>query len=561
MANPYAQFATANTNPYAQFAGETEQEQPGLVYDAGKAAGAGIVKGIIGLTALPGTVEQLGRMGINYAAGKEAVAPQAQYAPTYDDIKGAYEQRAGKLYEPRTTLGKYVGTVAEFAPGMLFPGGAGASLARKALTNVVAPAVASETAGQMTAGTSAEPYARIAGGVVGGMVPNAVGRVISPSRVDPERLRQSAVLAQEGVPVTAGQVTGSNPLRYAESVAVDTPFAGGRAKAVMDTQAERFTAATLRRAGIDAPRATPEVIDDAFRRIGNEFNQAASVISVPLARVTPAGTPVVTPVVRQVERIASDYERITPAATASGLPRSIADELAAMAQSNSLMDGRTYLRWRSELGRAARGAQDATTRDAVYDIQRALDLAAERWLRRPVGPARGNIPAPRDLSQYADRLRNARNEYRNMLVIERAATGAGENAANGLISPAALRNAVVQQNRRSYARGQGDFGELARAGEALMKPLPQSGTGPRVGVQLMGTTLGGGIGAMFGGPVAGPIAGAAIGQMAGPAIMGRAVMSPWMQAYLRNQAAAGLRDMPRGSRFAPIPGLIVQGND
>ncbi len=534
------------------------------IMDTVRGAGSGLAKGAIGVAALPGLAEQLGRAGINAvanASGKKdrefvpVVSPETAL-PNYSSIKERVENNVGKLYEPKTKPGKYAQTIAEFAPGMLIPGGPAQSLVRKAATSVVAPAVASEAAGQATAGTSLEPYARVAGGVVGGGIPNAVGRAISPMRIDPERTRQAGILANEGVGVTAGQVSGSKPLRYAESVAVDTPLAGRRAGQIMDAQAEQFTAATLRRAGIDAPRATPEVLNDAFIRIGRDFDAASMYVNVPLARaanVRVAGVPATLPepIIRRVNQIADAYERVSQPSLMSPLPRQIANDLENLANQSLNMDGRTYLRWRSELGDAARGAQDSATRNAIYDIQNALDTAAESWLRR------GNVP------QMSERLRNARREYRNMIVIEKAATSAGENAANGLISPAALRAATVQQNRRAYARGQGEFGELSRAGAALMSPLPNSGTGPRVGVQLLGGAIGGGLGALMGGP-GGAAGGALAGHMAphlGQALMGRTVMNPTVQRYLQNQVAAGLRDLPLGRRIETIPGVVVQGND
>jgi hypothetical protein len=535
------------------------QQQVGVIQDVGKGVGAGLVKGTMGLIALPGTAVELGRMGVN-KVGKIAapnappIFPNQSPLPMYDDIKGSVERRTGMpLYEPKTKAGQYASTVAEFLPGMLFPAGGAATtfagrMGQRALSNVIAPGIVSETAGQLTKGTSAEPYARVAGGIVGGMAPSMIGRAISPVRVDPQRTQQAATLAAEGVPVTAGQVSGSKPLRYAESVAVDTPFAGGRAGAVMDTQAERFTQATLRRAGIDAPRATPEVLDQAFQRIGRAFDEAGQFVNVPLYRTGTNGQPVPSALVRQVANIAGQYERTAQAA--HPLPATIHRELATMAMAGRNMDGRQYLQWRSELGAAARGAQDSLARQTIYDVQRALDTMAETSLRSTGVPAIAGI---------ADNLRTARREYRNLLVIEKAATSAGENAALGLISPSALRNATVQQGRRAYARGQGDFGDLARAGEAIMKPLPNSGTGPRVGVQLMGSAVGAGIGSMFGGPAGGMIG--ALAPMAGQAMIGRTTMSPLMQAYLQNQAGAALRDLPRGTRRAVLPGVVVQGND
>lgn len=575
MAEPFDLFADLRRSPALasndfDLFSDLRKPQVGVVEDVAKATGAGLVKGVVGLTALPGTIEQLGRMGLNKAAevsGRTTPLVSGETAlPNYQDIKGALEARTGKLYEPQTTAGQYAGTIAEFAPGMIIPGGAAASLGRRALTSVVAPAVVSETAGQMTKGSAAEPYARIGGAVAGAFVPGMIGRAIAPVRIDPARQKEAAVLAQEGVGVTAGQASGSNPLRYSESVALDTFGAGGRAKQVMEAQKEQFTRAALRRAGIDAPRATQDVLDAAFDRIGKDFDRAAAAIRVPLVRGTPSG-PAPTAPVRRVQQIADDYERIALPATASPLPRKIANDLQNLAANNMAMDGRTYQKWRSDLGAAARGAQDSTTRDAIYSIQNTLDTAAEAWLRSTSRPIPG-LPTPPNLSQLADDLRRARREYRNILVIERAATAAGENARLGFISPAALRTATVQQGRRAYARGQGDFAQLSNAGEALLNPLPQSGTSPRGGVQLVGAALGSGLGAMVGGPFgagAGFIAGAAAPAV-GQALLGRVTMSPRMQAYLGQQYrvqqyGAALRDLPRGRMINAAPGIMVQSND
>ncbi len=72
---------------------------------------------------------------------------------------------ANVLPEPTTTAGQYARTIGEFAPAAAVgPGG----LARRIATQDVAPAVASEAAGQATAGTEAEPYARVGAAVLGG---------------------------------------------------------------------------------------------------------------------------------------------------------------------------------------------------------------------------------------------------------------------------------------------------------------------------------------------------------------------------------------------------------
>src|ERR1019366_3974734 len=68
-------------------------------------------------------------------------------------------------YQPKTTAGKYANTIGEMAPGAaLMPG----NIAGNLLKFGVLPGAASEAAGEATQGTGAEPYARLAGAVLGG---------------------------------------------------------------------------------------------------------------------------------------------------------------------------------------------------------------------------------------------------------------------------------------------------------------------------------------------------------------------------------------------------------
>lgn len=67
-------------------------------------------------------------------------------------------------HAPEGVAGEYSRTLGQFAPSLLSPG----TLARKVATTVV-PALASETAGQLTKGTDYEPYARAGGALLGGV--------------------------------------------------------------------------------------------------------------------------------------------------------------------------------------------------------------------------------------------------------------------------------------------------------------------------------------------------------------------------------------------------------
>jgi len=521
-----------------------QQEQVGMLEDVAKSAGSGLVKGGIGLATLPGTVEQLGRMGVNYVGEKLTGQPDTvskdSILPGYRETKQFVEDKiTGPLYKPKTTAGEYAGTIAEFAPGVLFPAGAAGGLAARVGLNVVAPAVASETAGQMTKGTSYEPYARLAGGLVGGMLPAIGGRAISPGATDPTRRRMGDVLAREGVELTAGDRTGGQTLRYAESVSQTTPFAGRRLTQVKQQQGEQFTRAALSRAGIQADRALPEVIDQGFQRLGNMFQQVGGSAMVALSA----------PLQQRLSTIVRNYERITEPSLVNPLPRSIIDDITGLVQQATTagappaLDGARYLAWRADIGQAARGTTDARSQRALYDIQRVLDDAAESYLR---------TTNPR----LAPQMAQARREYRNLLAIERASLGAGEGAALGLISPAQLAQATkTVHGSRNYARGRGDLAEMSRAGVALLQPMPQSGTAPRA---LLGG-IGSAIGLGMAGP-AGALTGAAAGA-AGQAIAGRVLGARPVQAYLGNQLAAPVANMQTGSRMGALPGATASSND
>jgi hypothetical protein len=308
----------------------------------------------------------------------------------------------------------------------------------------------------------------------------------------------------------------------------------------MENQNEAFTAAALRRAGIDAPRATPEVIDNAFTRIGNDFEGVGQRNNVVRDHAF----------TRDLNNTLNEYNNlVSPSNRAPVVENTARDIQAAITQNGGHLTGEQYNAMTSRLARQARNARaDPQLQEALQGLRSALDDAMERSLFRS-----GN-------SQDMQVLRGARNQYRNMMVLEKAATGAGSNAAEGLISPSQLRNAVVQQNRRAYGRGRGDFADLARAGEALLKPLPQSGTSPRHNVthmlQTIGAIVGGGAGAA-GGP--GGAAAGALAGLAAPAAAGRVVLSRPVQAWLSNQLLNGA-DRPNRTRDHLVRLLLSSGS-
>lgn len=354
------------------------------------------------------------------------------------------------------------------------------------------------------------------GFLVGGAMPIVTAgasklarKAISPFQANAERTAAAQTLRSEGVPVTAGQITGNRRLRFAEA-----ELGGRKAADVMENQAEAFSKAVLKRAGINASKATPEVIDTAFDQVGKRFDSLAAK-----SMVRPDQQ-----MITELRDVFNHYGQITPETMRSPIVQDVVNDIVKSVGGGKPISGQSYQNITSRLARAARGATNPDLKQTLYGIREVLDGAMERSLPQA----------------QAGAWRAARNQYRNLLAVEQAATRAGEAAAEGLISPANIRNAVTNQGRRAYARGQGDFADLARAGSMLLSPLPSSGTSERLLARSLvnapaaiGGILGGTAGNVPGG-IMGMAAGAALPRVAGSALMSRPV-----QSYLANQAVTG----------------------
>lgn len=175
--------------------------------DVVKSLGTGLVKGVVGLGTLPNAIESIvGQVGD--MAGMPKATPEwvktgakllADYGgptayparmftgpgqsnkPAFDTVMGGIEGAVGPLHKPQTLPGEYAQTIGEFAPGGV--GGRGASVLRR-VANVLAPAVASETGGQVFKGTDLETPARVAGGVLGSFLPTPRMRA-TPAPIPP----------------------------------------------------------------------------------------------------------------------------------------------------------------------------------------------------------------------------------------------------------------------------------------------------------------------------------------------------------------------------------------
>lgn len=503
--------------------------------DVASAGAAGLARGAASIVGLPGTVGDLFNQGMTAGGKAIGIIPEDWAAPS-NSLSGASltEGMSGLTggatdYRGDSRAAKFVGTAAEFLPGAAAFGGLSPS---NLIKYGVMPGVTSEAAGQATEGTAFEPYARAIGALAGGVLPDILkkgaAKLISPyGGADPERLKLASVLDDFGVPISAGQRVGNEALRRKEGLT-------GAGQALNEAQREAFTRAALKTAGTDASRATPEVLAETAKRIGSVFDDVTRGVDV---TPDPASLTALSGAV-------DTYKSLAPTGNQAPLISSIFKDVTKAFRGGNAIPASTVNTWRSGLSKLTASA-DAATREAA---QQALETIDDMLTASLNAAGRADDVA---------RLATARGEWRNFLAIQKAATGAGESAAAGLLSPAQLRSAVVQQGRSAFAQGRrGDIGELARAGVGVMDSLPNSGTPAGIRAMLP-TGLSSGLGATIGSSIGpwGTAGGAALGALV-PGLAGAVRMSGPVQSYLANQILPqAATNIPKGAGLSLLPFL------
>lgn len=201
--------------------------QPGMAEDVLKSIPTGLARGTIGLATAPFDLgAAAGRMAVN-AAG-HALDPDFAEGPALPSATQAANTAlnkgtAGALgYDAKTVPGQIAQTISEFLPGAVNPAGKVATVG-KALANMVRygviPGAASETAGQITKDTPAEPYARALTGMATG---GAAAALEGPSSALQIIRTAAPKLSTEDAAAAASLMTRANqagaPITVAEAI-------------------------------------------------------------------------------------------------------------------------------------------------------------------------------------------------------------------------------------------------------------------------------------------------------------------------------------------------------
>jgi len=450
MAGPdFSRFNKTGGPDFSKFV--RKQPQSSVVGDILRSGASGLRAGYEGLAGLGGDVYNLEvtlaeKLASLFGASPERLAEiranrGKNWLPTSQDISKDTSQFIGEPYQPQTEAGKWAHTGGAFLTNP----------SKNILRSVVAPTIGTEVGGKVGEAYGDESLGRLLGGLGGAVVPGATTRLVAGPKVDPVRASQIKTLADEGVDLTAGQATGRKALQYTEA----GPFEG-KAAGLADTQASQFSSAALKRAGIAADRATPDVMAKAYDDFGAQYDDL-------IARS--GGAPLDNPLQTELLQTVDDFHRL------KGLP------------SNAPTAVNAYFKRISDAAQAGGGVIPADTfktirSDIARDLRNSKDpetIQSLRQLNDSMFDSIGRNGPPDIVAQWKD----VNNRYRNYKVIEKAMGGAGEATALGFISPSKLRTATEQGDRGGYVRGRGDYADLARAGETTMKPLPQSGTAGR----------------------------------------------------------------------------------
>jgi hypothetical protein len=253
--------------PWLKKATPVPQGAGAVAMDVAKSTGTGLAEGAIAVLGMPEDLRRLGQRGFNAAADyigdkvgslfgvaptspqerarREAIFTGRNLPVSSGDIKGGVEKVTGDFYKPQTTAGQYANTVAQFVPGAAInPTG---SVASNVLNYGVLPGLASEAAGQLSAGTAAEPYARGAAAVATSLV--------SAGRQRPAYAERTVGRAAQGV--TQQQFDDASRL-----------VADAQARGIMLTPAEALEQVTGGGTRLGVIQRQAEALDDTNRLSG-----------------------------------------------------------------------------------------------------------------------------------------------------------------------------------------------------------------------------------------------------------------------------------------------------
>ena len=371
-------------------------------------------------------------------------------------------------YEPQTTAGEYAKTTGEFVGGALaMPYGG----PLKAATSVVLPALASETAGQMTKGTEMEGPARLAAALGTPFATSALRQGTQRAVLGPEaRLTQPGTARGEAVrtledadvSMTTGLKSGSPRLMALE----------GSMEVPLETK-RTLTAATMKTMGSDSTLATPAAMREVKGRLGKVFDKADNVVD---------DVPSTETAVR-ANKVIEDHLGTSATGDVPPFLVDVNDEILSATAAGKPISNKKLQNMRSRLRKVMNGTDDPLVYESAFLMNGVIDDFMIESVRRAQ-------------PKLVPELMQARDQYRSYLTAMRALKTRGSDSAGGYISPAMLAGALRNREGNQYILGTGsELANLGRAAEEVVSSMPAVQAGGRRTMTGGGGLLGAGGGA------------------------------------------------------------------
>jgi len=285
--------------------------------------------------------------GIRQLAGEEGIQ---------QEIDQAKELEAPLMRTGAGMAGNIAGNAAMFAPTAFIPG-------VNTYTGAAALGTGLGAMQPVATGDSRGANALLGGGagVAGQAAGNALGRLLRPvaSKLGPEEATLAAAAQREGIPLTAGQATGSRPLQITESVMENLPMTSGSQLAGREAQQRAFTAAALRRAGMAGDSAQAGALLAQKNALGGQIGDIAKRNALAFDD----------PLTSKIVNILDDAQTHLPPDQVKKVAGTVDQIMSQVEQSGSML-GTNYQGWREPL-RALASEGGATGR--IYsNLRKAL---------------------------------------------------------------------------------------------------------------------------------------------------------------------------------------------
>jgi hypothetical protein len=417
-------------------------------------AGGAISKSIGGLQQLIGK-------------GVGMIAPETGQAISENALKNV-RQTEGQLapYEQArpiaTTVGGIAGAIAN-PINKLIPGGTATGMmglaqgaGQGALSNVLTTPVTDENKAFLTAKLE-QAFAGGVGGAAGTAIARAPGALAEPFKKALGSAEQQAVdfLRKSGVPIDVAQATGSEFLKRTKAASFDNPHTAGKAIDFADMQKAAYNKAVAKTMGEDASAITPDVLQAAKTRLGNNYDDIALRNNIHLDDQ----------LTKNLSSIRSEAEQILNPEQFNIVQKQINNIIQKAEEQGGGLHGEQYQSIKKVLDKLS-GGRDTDVGSYARELKETLLDGLTRTAK-----ATGN-------EADVKLLKETNRQYSNMKKIEDVVL----KNEFGNVSPSLLNTSLATKSKRySFYQDDPELANLARAGKMVLEQkLPNSGSVARL---------------------------------------------------------------------------------